>query len=256
MSEHATREDELDDLLRREVFVDLYQVVRQSMRISHPSYSIKKVRTFFMDGAGQGAVDRRRRLDPRVRALAADRRRRRSCRRSTDYNEEDCVSTVKLRDWLLERKARSGAAIAASPFRGRPTKPSRSTDEARRGRRRLTRRSSPRAAARRSARRTCYAARGSAQLSPSRSEARVVGVLRSAEEVARRPVDDTEAIAYLTPGRGRSREGEAVARLHARLPRSGVQARPGSEDAGRRSVPAGVAPARSRGSTQPRAASV
>ena len=35
MSEHATREDELDDLLRREVFVDLYQVVRQSIRISH-----------------------------------------------------------------------------------------------------------------------------------------------------------------------------------------------------------------------------
>ena len=56
MAEHATREDELDDLLRREVFVDLYQVVRQSMRISHPSYSIKKVRTFFMEGAGQGAV--------------------------------------------------------------------------------------------------------------------------------------------------------------------------------------------------------
>ena len=56
MSEHSTREEELDDLLRREVFVDLYQVVRQSLRISHPSYSIKKVRTFFMEGAGQGVV--------------------------------------------------------------------------------------------------------------------------------------------------------------------------------------------------------
>ena len=53
MSLHATREDELDELLRREVFVDLYQVVRQSIRISHPSYSIKKVRTFFMEGAGR-----------------------------------------------------------------------------------------------------------------------------------------------------------------------------------------------------------
>src|SRR5688572_21710078 len=56
MSEYATREDELDDLLRKEVFVDLYQVVRQSMRISHPGYSIKQVRTFFMPGAGQGQV--------------------------------------------------------------------------------------------------------------------------------------------------------------------------------------------------------
>ena len=42
MSEHGTREDALDDLLRREVFVDLYQVVRQSLRMSHPSYSIKQ----------------------------------------------------------------------------------------------------------------------------------------------------------------------------------------------------------------------
>ena len=114
MAEHATREDELDDLLRREVFVDLYQVVRQSMRISHPSYSIKKVRTFFMEGAGQGAVtgggdsilefERWRRTGDAVILQAI-----------TDYNEEDCLSTVKLRDWLIERKAeaerRSGVAI-------------------------------------------------------------------------------------------------------------------------------------------------
>jgi len=34
MGEHATREDEVDHLLRREVFVDLYRVVEQSVRIS------------------------------------------------------------------------------------------------------------------------------------------------------------------------------------------------------------------------------
>jgi uncharacterized protein len=70
MSTHATREEELDDLLRREIFVDLHQVVRQSLRISHSSYSIKKVRTFFMEGAGRGAVAGGRRFDPRVRTLA------------------------------------------------------------------------------------------------------------------------------------------------------------------------------------------
>jgi len=114
MAEHATREDELDDLLRRELFVDLYQAVRQSMRISHPSYSIKKVRTFFMEGAGLGAVtgggdsilefERWRRTgDPAILQAI------------TDYNEEDCLSTVKLRNWLLERKDEaertSGVAI-------------------------------------------------------------------------------------------------------------------------------------------------
>jgi uncharacterized protein len=103
MSQHATRENEVDDLLRREVFVDLYQVVRQSLRISHPSYSLKKVRTFFMPNAGQGAVadggdsilEFARWLQAREPAILDAIER---------YNEEDCLSTVKLRDWLLERK--------------------------------------------------------------------------------------------------------------------------------------------------------
>ena len=106
MAEHATREDELDDLLRREVFVDLYQVVRQSLRISHPSYSIKKVRTFFMEGAGKGAV-----TDGGDSILEFERWRRTGdpaiLQAITDYNEEDCLSTVRLRDWLIARKLES-----------------------------------------------------------------------------------------------------------------------------------------------------
>src|SRR5439155_13269347 len=39
-AEHGILEDELDELLRREVFVDLYTVTRQALRISYPSYSI------------------------------------------------------------------------------------------------------------------------------------------------------------------------------------------------------------------------
>ncbi|HLG54375.1 MAG TPA: TM0106 family RecB-like putative nuclease [Vicinamibacterales bacterium] len=114
MAEHATREDELDDLLRREVFVDLYQVVRQSIRISHPSYSIKKVRTFFMEGAGQGAVTK-----GGDSILEFERWRRTGdaaiLQAITDYNEEDCLSTLKLRDWLIAQKAEaertSGVAV-------------------------------------------------------------------------------------------------------------------------------------------------
>ena len=55
MGQHGTREDALDDLLRNEVLVDLFKVVRQGMRISYPSYSIKKVRKFFMAEAGDDA---------------------------------------------------------------------------------------------------------------------------------------------------------------------------------------------------------
>jgi uncharacterized protein len=41
------REDELDELLRNEVFVDLYQVVRQGLVVGEGSYSIKKVERLY-----------------------------------------------------------------------------------------------------------------------------------------------------------------------------------------------------------------
>lgn len=44
---HATREVEVDDFLRRGVLVDLYRVVREALRISEPSYSIKYVERFY-----------------------------------------------------------------------------------------------------------------------------------------------------------------------------------------------------------------
>ena len=39
---HDTRQDEVDTLLRNEVFVDLYQTVRHGLRIGEDSYSIKR----------------------------------------------------------------------------------------------------------------------------------------------------------------------------------------------------------------------
>jgi predicted RecB family nuclease len=115
MSVHATREDALDDLLRREVFVDLYQVVKQSTRISHASYSIKKVRSFFMPDAGRGAV-----ADGGDSILQFERYLQTGDRAIleaiTRYNEEDCISTARLHDWLLAQKrvleSSSGVAIA------------------------------------------------------------------------------------------------------------------------------------------------
>jgi hypothetical protein len=119
---HATREEEVDELLRREAFVDLYQVVRRSIRISHDSYSIKAVRQFFMPGAGQGEVtggaesmiEFQRWLDTGdSRILDAIER----------YNEEDCVSTFELRRWLLELRREAASLFGATiPFRGLPAR--------------------------------------------------------------------------------------------------------------------------------------
>jgi uncharacterized protein len=61
VGQHATREAELDQLLRHEVFIDLYAVVRQGVRISKGSYSIKKLEEFYWGHArssdGEGVAD-------------------------------------------------------------------------------------------------------------------------------------------------------------------------------------------------------
>ena len=103
--EYGTREDELDDLLRDEVFVDLYKVVSQGLRHSHARYGLKQVETFYFERhadlrAGDDSIllyeEWLEQSDPQI------------LDRIAAYNEEDCVSTLQLRDWLLPK--RPGAA--------------------------------------------------------------------------------------------------------------------------------------------------
>ncbi len=47
MGRHATREDEVDRLLRGGAFVDLFRVVKQGLRASVESYSIKKLEPLY-----------------------------------------------------------------------------------------------------------------------------------------------------------------------------------------------------------------
>ena len=103
MGQHATREDEVDDLLRREVFVDLLAVVRQGLRASRPSYSLKEIERFFLDrrkadvgGGGDATLAYEEWIETRDDALLSAIAR---------YNEEDCRSTLLLREWLLELRA-------------------------------------------------------------------------------------------------------------------------------------------------------
>ncbi len=111
MQRHATREDEIDELLRGRVLVNLYDhVVRPGIRASVESYSIKKLETFYMphrEGgitqAGFSVVEYERWMeegDPAIlQAIAA-------------YNRDDCISNLLLRDWLEERRAE---ALATHP---------------------------------------------------------------------------------------------------------------------------------------------
>ena len=75
------REDELDDLLRGEVFVDLYAVVRGAIRAATRSYSIKKLEPLYMgeqlrDGGDEAVGDGGASVGlPRVPRLACERTR-------------------------------------------------------------------------------------------------------------------------------------------------------------------------------------
>jgi uncharacterized protein len=100
MGRYGTREDELDDLLRREVFVDLYRVVRNGIRASRPGYGLKEL---------EGFLDFRREAeikDGGTSIVVFEQWMQTGddelLRRLDEYNREDCIATLLLRDWLLE----------------------------------------------------------------------------------------------------------------------------------------------------------
>ena len=105
---HGTREAEVDALLRAGVFVDLYPVVRRALRVGSRSYSIKKLEPLYMSGRLRTS-DVQRGDDSIVRYVAArvalsegrDAESAAILQDLAEYNRDDCVSTLRLRDWLV-----------------------------------------------------------------------------------------------------------------------------------------------------------
>ncbi len=130
MGAHATREAEVDDLLRREILVDLFRVVRQGLRAGVRSYSLKEIEQFFftrtadVKSGNDAVLSFERYLENGDETLLAD---------IEAYNEEDCLATLELRDWLLEQRERGRGRV-----RGRDPVPdaartARAEDRVRRG---------------------------------------------------------------------------------------------------------------------------
>jgi uncharacterized protein len=71
MGDHATRETEVDGLLRAGVLIDLAPIVRQSMRVSQESYALEKLEPLY--------------LPPRE---------------TTKGDRDEAISLWRLRDWL------------------------------------------------------------------------------------------------------------------------------------------------------------
>lgn len=99
MSVHGTRGVEVDNLLRTGKLVDLYQVVREALRLSTPNYSIKSVEHFYrgkrtgdVTNAGASIVFYERWKESQDAAILQS---------IADYNQDDVESTYELRQWLV-----------------------------------------------------------------------------------------------------------------------------------------------------------
>ncbi|HEV2884551.1 MAG TPA: TM0106 family RecB-like putative nuclease, partial [Pyrinomonadaceae bacterium] len=100
---HNVCTDEVDELLRAEVFVDLFRIVRQGLRASVESYSIKKMEDFYGFKRIVPLRDATSSLQAfeTVLALAGKPEDAQEILNTiADYNRDDCVSTLRLREWL------------------------------------------------------------------------------------------------------------------------------------------------------------
>lgn len=109
MGRYATREEEIDRMLRAGLFVDLYQIVRHGIRASVESYSIKRLEPFYsfersipLDNANAALANVQASLELSG-ALSLSDEIKGTVR---GYNEDDCRSASSLRDWLETLRAR------------------------------------------------------------------------------------------------------------------------------------------------------
>jgi uncharacterized protein len=117
MGRFATREDEVDELFRLGVFVDLYRVVRQGLQAGVESYSIKRLeplcgysRVVGLRDATSALVEFEAGLEDG--SAVADVSRQRVV---AGYNEDDCRATLALRDWLESLRPELAARLGLSP---------------------------------------------------------------------------------------------------------------------------------------------
>jgi uncharacterized protein len=102
MAEHLAREAQVDDLLRREVFVDLHTILRRALRAGVPSYSLKEVEALFgftrsgpVQSGTQAILHYERWMHHGDQTLLDE---------IAAYNREDCRATLGLLEWLHQMR--------------------------------------------------------------------------------------------------------------------------------------------------------
>lgn len=120
---YGAGEDEVDELLRSGTLVDLYPLVRRSIRVGAESFSLKALEPLYMGSqlrAGDvttatGSITSYARYCD-LRAEGRGDEAASVLKEIEDYNHYDCRSTQELRNWLLLRAYESGVVpIGAQP---------------------------------------------------------------------------------------------------------------------------------------------
>ncbi len=106
---HGVGEDSVDDLLRNGVLVDLFPLVRKSVRVGTESYSIKSLEPLYMGSQlRSGDVTNATASITQYGQFCELRMQGRHDEAATvlkeieEYNHYDCTSTRSLRDWLMK----------------------------------------------------------------------------------------------------------------------------------------------------------
>ncbi|MCW2521506.1 MAG: nuclease [Mycobacterium sp.] len=106
---HGVGEDEVDDLLRNGVLVDLFPLVRKSVRVGTENYSIKSLEPLYMgsqlrsgDVTNATASITQYGQFCELRALGRHDEAATVLKEIEEYNHYDCTSTRRLRDWLMK----------------------------------------------------------------------------------------------------------------------------------------------------------
>ena len=123
MGRYGTREAEVDRLLREGVLVDLLRAVRQSLRASVESYSIKKMEAFYgfvreidLRDAGSSIVA----FEQWLELGEGERPEANHLERIERYNRDDVVSNLRLRDWLESLRVEFARLTGREPPRPVP----------------------------------------------------------------------------------------------------------------------------------------
>jgi len=110
MGKYATRENEIDTFLRSNTFIDLFSVVRQSLRASVEKYSIKDLEIFFGYERKMNLRELsgyKSQLEFLLETGNIDNLTMETADAVQLYNQDDCESLVRLQSWLEELRLNS-----------------------------------------------------------------------------------------------------------------------------------------------------